>query len=341
MKKRYILTFLIPLVLAAVIALIITPNAESTLVTKLANFEKSEAVFYEVNITAEGRDLGNINQKIAEYKAGENYYSQYYQNENTPLIVNMSSAGVKFGTNGAAANVPLEQFKNWNSLYLFDKLSVSDIKKKSVKRNKEVSTDSYFAELNNGGKIEITFDGKNISSIKYDNASYMPQIAPLGSGADIIRGSVTVIYSNYKTKTSPSEEYRFSKNTINISYDELVKSIANDSFEYDGAEEVFSGLKSALQITTDESAVEDSIKETEEEEQSSEVEDIREGEMTSIEEMRRREQKRFEELNNMINNAPKSISDLKENEAEDIEEFTDVGDIDDSQIHPEDLENLK
>ena len=120
-----------------------------------------------------------------------------------------------------------------------------------------------------------------------------------------------------------------------------MKSIANDSFEYDGAEEVFSGLKSALQITTDESAVEDSIKETEEEEQSSEVEDIREGEMTSIEEMRRREQKRFEELNNMINNAPKSISDLKENEAEDIEEFTDVGDIDDSQIHPEDLENLK
>ncbi len=244
MKRRYILTFLIPIILAAVIAYIMTPNAKQSLITKLTDFENRDNIFYEVAISYP-QETRSAAQKMEQYKFGGKYYAKYYQNGYIPVIVNTSDNEVKFGTEFISSTLSTAQLKEENNVFMMDKLSVSDIKKDSVKRDKNANEDKYFATLNDGTDIEVTFGKKGVlSKVVYKNVVYVPAILNLGSKS----GDVCIEISGVRNVTEISKDFIVPAKTINVSSEELKAAVINDNFEYEGGEEAFENFKRVFNI---------------------------------------------------------------------------------------------
>ncbi len=271
MKKRYILTFLIPVILAALIAYIMTPSPQKSFMTKLSSFEKKDNIYYEVEVSypQEGR---SASQKIEQYKSGGKYYAKYYQNEFVPVIVNLSGSDVKFGTEDVSSSVSVQKLLEENNVFMMDKLSLAEVKKDSIRRDKEANADKYFATLNNGTEVEVYFDKNgNLNKVEYKNILYTPSIMNMGSKS----GDVSINIVGLRDVTEVARDFIVSAKTINVPLEELQSAIVNNNFEYDGGEEVFAKLKQVFNIKEEEFLPEDEF--TEEENPAPEIEEPVEG----------------------------------------------------------------
>ncbi len=242
MKKRYILTFLIPIILAAIIALILTPSAKDSCVKNLTKFNNLPYVYYTVQInTPEGE------QQIQQYKAGDVYLAKYYIGKE-PLMIIDKKGSLRFGVNSLAVSSSVEDSKAANSVFWLDKLSVDDIDKNSIKRVSESNENKFSAKLNNGTDIELIFDKAGmVSKIVYKNISYLLQLYPLNSVQKESIGDVEVIISNYNVDGQVDPSYKLPDEKQAISYEEFLQALQDDNIE-EGLEEDFSQLKSALGI---------------------------------------------------------------------------------------------
>ncbi len=239
MKKRYILTFLIPMILAALIALAMTPDVAKTLSSKLSKFDKSSC-YYEVKISYTGDGAQKERQKISQYKDGDKYFAQYYINRDVPLLVNVSGNEVKFGTAHITSSVPVNKLKAQHNVFMMDKLTAEDINKDSVKRDRSTDEDKYLAKLNDGTNIVVVFDNRGkLSRIEYKNLQFTTNLI----NSDKKLGSVTIEILNLDNAADLDKSFILPSNAIKVSYDEINKSIETDSFEYDGAEDAFADLK--------------------------------------------------------------------------------------------------
>ncbi len=242
MKKRYILTFLIPLILAAIIAYVLTPSVGKTFLSRLSKFESSTC-YYEVKITYGPNAGPKERQKIKQYKQGNKYFAKYYIDRDLPLLVNVNGNEVKFGTAEITSKTTLDKLKLQHNLFAMDKLSVDDINRNSITRDRNSNEDRYYAKLNDGTRIVVTFDARGkLSRIEYNPFQYTTTLV----GVDKKLGSVVVEIQNLDENMNLDSSYILQSGGLQVSYEELKKAIAEDYFDYDGAEEAFTELKLAL-----------------------------------------------------------------------------------------------
>ncbi len=243
MKKRYILTFLIPIILAAVIALILTPSAQDNFIKNLSKFDKLQYVYYDVKIKTP-----EATQKIEQYKAGEIYFAKYYISSE-PLIVYDSKGKLRFGVNDLVVSSSSELSKSAKSVFWLDKLALENIDKKSIQRMKDSVPNVYSAKLNDGTEIEVTFDNSGLlSKILYKNISYLLQLLPLNPENTQAVGDVEIIISNYNYDAQIDDSYKIPSEQNAVPYKEFVQAIQDDYLDYDVSEDVFMQVKSALGI---------------------------------------------------------------------------------------------
>lgn len=158
-KKYLILSIIIPLILAAILARLMTPNPEQSFTQKMRKFEKLDNACW--NLEAYGK-------KYQQCKIGNEYFAKS-KNNGENLKINTSGEELRFGTDSVAVYTTVAESKSANSLYWLDKLNIKDVKKTSIVRDKDAEGDTYNAELNNGTRIRVTFYKGLISQIEYSD----------------------------------------------------------------------------------------------------------------------------------------------------------------------------
>lgn len=317
MKKRYVLTFLIPLILAAVIAFMMTPDPQKSFMAKLTAFEKKDNIYYDVNIvfSEQGR---STSQKIEQYKFAGNYYARYFQGNNRPIYVNIIGSEAKFGTSKISSSISVEQLNKEHIVFMLDKLSASNIKQSSIKRDKNADNDKYFAQLNDGTNIEVTFTSGMLSRIEYKNIEYSPYILNIETQT----GDVVIDITGLRDVKEVDRKYILPAKTMNIRYEGLKSAILSNDFEYNGAEEIFAEFKRLFNVKDsgyqEEDYTEDDYAEEDYAEDDYTEDDFSDEDVT-------------EDYHINENNQPEVFSNIEENDEPQI-------DIEDINIHEDDSE---
>lgn len=156
-KKHLILTIIVPLILAAILARLMTPTPEKAFIQKLSRFEKLDNVYWRLEVGPE---------KYEQYKINGEYYARR-NGSNEALKINTSGEELRFGTNDVIVYSKIEDSKASNSVFWLDKLSVKDIKKGSIVKDRQSGEDIYDAQLNDGTEIRVTFYKGLVSKIEY------------------------------------------------------------------------------------------------------------------------------------------------------------------------------
>lgn len=182
-KKLWVAAIIGPLVLAALIAWIMTPSPERAFRTKLAKLGKMDKVSWVLNVNGD---------KYQQYKSGGVYYAEYFSGEDS-LIINVDGDKLLFGTEDIAVSTTVQDSKLAKSTFWFDKTTPEDVSKGSVSRVKGAKEDVYTAVLNDGTPVTVTFYKGVVSKIEYDSASYSRGIL---SDGDKEFGAVSVLVNN-------------------------------------------------------------------------------------------------------------------------------------------------
>ena len=308
MKKRYILTFLIPIVLAAIIAFVMTPSAKDNFIKNLTKFNNLSYVYYDVKInTPDGE------QKIQQYKVGGIYFAKYYIADE-PLLVFDNKGKLEFGVNSLAVSSSAEKSKAIKSVFWLDKLSVEEIDKNSITRINDTEVDKFSARLNNGTEIEVTFNKGTLTKIVYKNIPYLLQLFPLNANNTQAVGDVEIDISNFSYEGEVNLSYKFADDKITVPYKEFTQALEDDYLDYEGAEEGFAQIKRVLTLGGDDFS-DDMVEAENEEEVMNEEEPIPQEEQISQEE----------------NAEPDLHRDISINE----EEFQDQGEQTEKEVPPD------
>ena len=206
-KKLWVAAIIGPLVLAALIAWIMTPSPERAFRTKLAKLGKMDKVSWELSVNGD---------KYQQYKSDGVYYAEYFSGERS-LFINVDGDRLLFGTEDIAVSTPVLDSKLAKSTFWFDKITPEDVSKGSVSRVKGAKEDVYTATLNDGTPITVTFYKGIVSKIEYDSATYSRGIL---SDNDKEFGAVSVLVNNVEKDVEVPESLVL-RNVNKITLDEF------------------------------------------------------------------------------------------------------------------------
>ena len=244
MKKRYILTFIIPAVLGAVIAWILTPSPTSAFLNKLKRYENADNYKIDIKITSP-----KFSTTYEQYKSDGKFYANYSPSQNGDLLINVDGKNVLFGNNKIVVPTTTEALKRKDSLYLLDKISVKNIDLASIKRDKSVQTDSYIAKLSDGTEVYVTFEKGNLKSIVYNSIDYSNQLIDVGvDNAIDSYGDVELEVTSFETNVPLERDFMLSSDAYKMAPEELESLLADDSADLDDLNSAFNDLAEALGV---------------------------------------------------------------------------------------------
>ena len=221
LKKSLIFAVLIPFILAAFLARMMTPSPQKAFMKKLANFEKSDNVFYNLTI---GDD------RFQQYKSNGEYYAKYFRGAKEPVIINTNGGELQFGTERVLVSSLKEDSKAEGSLFWLDKIPTKDVDVQSIVKNNSNDDDSYDVKLNDGTDITVTFYKGVLSRIRYKNVSYFRGLVALDSDR-LITGDLLVRVDDFENNKTVPEEWVFFTGLKKISLTDFKAYIRMSDYE--------------------------------------------------------------------------------------------------------------
>lgn len=251
MKKRYIAAIIIPLILAFILAGLMTPSSTDVFMSKMKIYLDSENVCSQFAYKVDG-DRYKVNQ----CKAGENYYMAFKSSSGADFLINIVGDDVYAGKDDAVLSFSKSTLSEEGSVILLDKISVSDINKDSVKRDKEAEGLFYDFELNDGTKMAAHFEMGKLKELIYKEKEVVPHVSL--AFADSQTGRCSVYYSNWDFESGLKEEYKLPAGVKKVAVEDLMRPIDEES------EPELMGLKNNLGLRDWNSDFEDYGEEEEE-----------------------------------------------------------------------------
>lgn len=223
MKKRYIAAIIIPLILAFILAGLMTPSSTDVFMSKMKIYLDSENVCSQFAYKVDG-DRYKVNQ----CKAGENYYMAFKSSSGADFLINIVGDEVLAGRDNPVLGLSKSALIKEGSIILLDKISVADINKDSVKRDKEAEGLFYDFELNDGTKMAASFEAGKLKELIYREKEVVPHVSL--AFADSQTGRCSVYYSNWDFESGLKEEYKLLGEPKKVTVQDLLRPI-DEEFE--------------------------------------------------------------------------------------------------------------
>lgn len=214
MKKRYFAAILIPLVLAFILAYLMTPSSEALFMKKMKLYFETEDFYVEKEYRASGDIF-----KVKQSKVKDNYYLNISDKSGEEILLNMEGDKVFYGFSDMAVSVSKADFEEDKSIVLLDKISVRDVDKNSISLDKEKHGLYYNFSMKDGRKYAVLFDKGVLSQLTCYGVEFLPHVS--SKAVETISADVAIKYSNWQSPSDLSGVVKLSNTAEVYSLDEL------------------------------------------------------------------------------------------------------------------------